>query len=803
MARANLRRQKEFNSIAVIGNSLPRLCGIATFTTDLVNALAKEAPHATCSTVAITDTPEGYRYPPHVRFEISQNQLVDYRQAAEFLNVNHVDVVYLQHEYGIFGGKSGSHIINLISELHMPVITTLHTVLKDPDPIQKDILIALGKLSDRLVCMSRRGMEFLTTIYGIPEEKLVFIHHGIPDVPFVDPNYYKDLFGVEGKKVLLTFGLLSPHKGIELAIEALPKIVERHPDVAYIILGATHPHVKEHSGESYRLGLKQRAKQLGVDGHVIFQNRFVELDELCEFLGCADLYITPYPNEAQIVSGTLVYAMGAGKPIVSTPYWYAQEMLDEGRGRLVPFNDSEALADQVIELLDNDVERHAIRKRAYTFTREAVWSDVARQHIQLFDVVREERMHEPMHVYHARTVEMDAVALADLPELKLDHLFRMSDCTGMFQHAKYTIPDLDHGYCADDNARALIVAVLAAQLTPANKRLGDLSARYIAFLHHAFNREKGRFRNFMAYDRRWLEEVGSEDSHGRAIWGLGMAVGHLESLSQVALASNLVHAALPAAEKFSSPRAWAFTLVGIHAYLRRYSGDRDARRTRELLANRLFNLFKDNAEEEWPWPEDILAYANGRLPHALLLSGQWMQNGEMIEMGLRSLEWLVDLDFTDGHFAPVGNRGWHVRGEERARFDQQPIEALSMLEACLEAYNITNDEKWIDTALGCFNWFLGQNDFQISIYDDRNGGCRDGLQPDGVNQNQGAESTLAWLLSLTVLRMFQAERVLPSRKPMPVISTGKGIPGPESKEWAAKVAESETESENAETLQPK
>ncbi len=794
-----MRRRKAFDAMAVIGNSLPRQCGIATFTTDMANALSENAPHATCSTIAMTDVAEGYDYPPQVRFEIAQNQLLDYRQAAEFLNVNHYDVVFLQHEYGIFGGQSGSHIIRLIDELHMPVITVLHTILKDPTPVQKDVLREVCRLSDKVVSMSRKGIEFLKQIYNVPEEKVAFVHHGIPDMPFVDPNFYKDLFGVEGKKVMLTFGLLSPGKGVENVIQALPKIVEKHPDVAYIILGATHPHVKKKFGESYRLELQQMAKKLGVDEHVIFQNRFVDIDELCEFLGCADAYVTPYKDEAQIVSGTLAYAMGAGKAIVSTPYWYAKEMLDEERGRLVPFDDPDAIAEQVNDLLDNDVERHAIRKRAYSFTREAVWSEVGRQYLEIFEDVHEARMHAPRPVYFARTAKMDAVDLADLPDLKLDHLMRMTDDTGIFQHAKYTVPDREHGYCTDDNARALIVSVLANQFSPGDRKIEDLNALYLAFLRHAFNRDKGCFRNFMAFDRTWLEEEGSTDSHARALWSLGVAVGYLQDLGLVALASNLFHRALPATLKFQSVHSLAFSLVGIHAYLRRYSGDRDARKARETLAMRLFEKWKANATKEWPWPVDSLTWGNAKLPHALVLSGQWMQHPEMIEMGLESLKWLIDQDMRDGHFSQVGNRGWHPRDGERARFDQQPIEAHATIEACLEAYNVTSDEVWLQRAMVAFNWFLGQNDFQVAIYDDRTGGCCDGLEPDGVNLNQGAESTLAWLLSLAMLRHFQSEHVLVSRNL--TTETKTLAPGLDSREWGARVEKDDRKDDAAEVAE--
>jgi hypothetical protein len=641
----------------------------------------------------------------------------------------------------------------------MPVVTTLHTILKDPAPDYREVMNKLAALSDKLIVMSKKGMEFLMDIYSVPEEKIAFIHHGIPDTPFIDPNFYKDQFGVEGKKVLLTFGLLSPSKGIEYVIKALPAVIKRHPDIAYIILGATHPHVLKVDGEEYRISLQQLAQNLKVSEHVIFQNRFVELKELCEFLGTADLYITPYTEEAQITSGTLAYAMGTGKATISTPYWYASEMLSDGRGRIVPFNNSEAFAEQIIDLFDHDVERHNIRKKAYTFCREAIWKEVARKYLQVFTEVRQERAQYSQPRYYLKSIK--SVSTLELPELKLDHLKTLSDDTGILQHANFTIPDRTHGYCTDDNARALLVSITAKQfLFPDDELLNTLSNRYLSFLQYAFNDVNGRFRNFMSYDRRWSEEQGSEDSHGRAIWGIGMAVANVEDPGQHAMITTLFDKAIKHVDKINDPRALAFALVGIHAYLRKFSGDSGVRRVREVMANKLFEKFKKNATKTWPWFEDILTYVNGRPPHALLLAGQWLQRGDMVGMGLRALEWLAEIQIENGYFVPVGNNGWYVKNGNKARFDQQPVEAYSMIEASIEAFNVTRDKKWIETAITCFNWFLGQNDLEMSLYDPRTGGCRDGLMADGVNHNEGAESTLAWLLSLIAMQKLSAEEIL-------------------------------------------
>lgn len=751
----------EISTVAVIGNYSPRQCGIATFTTDLVQALSEGLVDRACWAVAMNDRPEGYTYPDKVRFEINQKQLSEYRLAAEFININQADVVCLQHEYGIFGGPAGGHILKLLAELRMPVVATLHTVLTEPGNDCLTVMKRLAELSDRLVVMSHKAVDILKTVYKIDPGKISFIPHGIPDMPFVDPNYYKDQFGVMGKKVLLTFGLLSKNKGIEYALQALPKVVKRYPDIAYIVLGATHPHVLNAEGESYRLSLQQLVRKLKLEKHVIFRNRFVTLEELCEYLAAADVYITPYIGEAQITSGTLAYAMGTGKPVISTPYWYAEEMLAEGRGRLVPFKDSEVMGDALIDILGNDTKRHTMRSRAYDFCRQSTWKEVARSYLRVFDEVKSERSHQP-RPYHASLRALEHTAFnQELPELKLDHLLAMTDDTGLLQHAKYTIPERDHGYCTDDNARALIVAAeanaLLSEPSQKHERLCDL---YLSFLLHAYDEESGRFRNFMGFDRRWLESVGSEDAHGRALWGLGIAVALLNHTRQLPLSSTLFKQALPAAEGITSPRAIAFSLIGIHAYLVTFSGDSEVRRMRTILAERLIDRFTLHASDDWPWLEDILSYDNARLPHALILSGQWMQREDMINMGLRALAWLIEIQSDNGHFVPIGNHGWFRRGGDKARFDQQPLEAHAAIDACVAAFQLTGKREWLSHAMNAFNWFLGHNDLNLPLYDASSGGCCDGLQSDCVNQNQGAESTLAWLLSLAALHRVSADEVL-------------------------------------------
>ncbi|MFC2076782.1 glycosyltransferase family 4 protein [candidate division KSB1 bacterium] len=773
MTKSDVSFRKHLHTIVLLGNHLPRQCGIATFTTDLLNALVAESPLSSISVLAMNDIPEGYSYPDEVHFEINQNNITEYKLAADFLNIKQVDVVCVQHEYGIFGGRDGIFLLELLRNLRMPIVTTLHTVLQEPSPSEKKVLCELGQISDRLVVMNRMACDMLQDIYNIDKEKIEFIHHGIPDIPFIDPSYYKDELGMEGKKVILTFGLLSPGKGIRYMIEALPKIVEKYPETLYVVLGATHPSVKKHQGDNYRLTLQQLAREQGIYDHIMFHNRFVEMDELCKFLGATDIYVTPYLNENQIVSGTLAYALGTGKATISTPYWYAKEMLKEGRGRLVPFRDSDTLASETIRLFDNDTERHAMRKRAYIYCREMIWKEVARRYLDVFKSVKMERTKKPKTNFKIKARQE---AQFTLPEINLNHLQLLTDDTGMFQHCRFTVPDRTHGYCTDDNARALVVVMLSQKLVLNNAPLHSLACKYLSFLDYAFNESTGHFRNFMSYDRKWIDSQVFADSHGRALWALGETIAFSDSDNLVGMALKLFEYSMTGMETITSPRALAIGLLGINAYLRMFSGDSTAQRLRKLLSERLYNQYEANSTDDWPWLEDTLSYANGQISHALLLSGRQMQNKNMVKAGFKSLEWLVEIQKDPaGHFIPIGSNGWYSKGGQRARFDQQPIEAQAMIDACVEAHNMTGDEKWAIETQRYFDWFLGKNDLHIRLYDDISGGCLDGLHPDRANQNQGAESTLSWLLSLLRIYEHKAERSL--------ATPGKPTPG-----WIAKKA---------------
>ena len=741
--------------IAVVGNYFPRRCGIATFTTDLCDAIHAEYTTTELLALPVNDTEDGYNYSNRVRFELSEGNLTSYRHAADFLNFSNVDLVCLQHEYGIFGGRAGGHIFELLRRLKMPFVTTLHTVLSEPNLDEHAVMDEIATLSDRLIVMSQHSAEILQEVFHVPATKIDLIPHGIPDLPFTDPNFYKDGFGTEGKDVLLTFGLLSPNKGIENVIQALPKILSHHSNLVYMVSGATHPQILRREGDKYRHSLQKLARDLGVEANVIFRNRFVSPRELVELICAADIYITPYKHKGQVVSGTLAYALSAGKAIISTPYLHAIELLDEDRGVLVPFDDPEAIAERTIELLENSTARHAMRKRAYLYTRDMVWDRVAKQYMGSFGRVYNERLRNPRATFSAQSTEK---ALDRLPIVNLNHLHRLTDHTGIVEHAVFVVANYPEGYSTDDNAQALIVAILLEEfMNNAPKVPLDLASRYLAFLWLAFDSATKRFHNCLSYQRQWQELEGSEDSHGRALWGLGTVLGRTQSAGLRGAAGRLFELALPAVVEFRSPKACAFALLGLLEYLESFSGDRAALNAADALANRLMDCYQAHRSADWKWFEDGLSYSNARLPQALIRAGTRSSNAAVVSAGLEALGWLASLQHCEikGHFVPIGTHGFHSKNTEKARFDQQPIEACAAVSAFLQAYRAVGKDCWRKEAWIAFNWFLGDNDLQIALYDASTGGCRDGLHPDRANENQGAESTLSFLMALLEMRRME------------------------------------------------
>lgn len=741
----NRRKNRHIEKIAVIGNYLPRQCGIATFTTDLSQSLAQELPQEeNLINVAMDDIPEGYNYPHQVKFRVRQNVQSDYFWAADYLNANRYDVAIVQHEYGIYGGEDGSYILQMIQALKMPVITNLHTVLENPTSGQKKIMKGLAKYSDKLLVMSKKAIDILARVYGIDKNMIAFVPHGIPEADFKDPGVYNNILGLENKDLILTFGLLGPDKGIENMIKAMPLIVKENPNAMYLILGQTHPHILERTGDTYRLSLQRLISKLKMDNHIIFHNKFVKLETLIQYLQTAKIYAIPYLKKEQITSGTLSYALGAGTPVVSTPFWHAEELLADGRGELVPFNSPETMAKKINYLLSNDNEREMMRFRAYQYSRSMTWREVCKKHIKIISEIKERKPIENMQTVSNKYHKI----FNELPEINLTHLKTMTDDTGLLQHAKYMTPNFNHGYCVDDNARGLIALTKYYSLRK-DKGILPFIQKYLAFLYYAYNEENGRFRNFMSYDRRWMELAGSEDSHARALWGLGITVKDAPDGSTRNMAMRLFLEALPIVEHFTSPRAWGFTVLGLQAYLTIYGGDISARKIRDNLATKIFDLFKNNAKEDWPWCENTATYANAILPNALIVAGKWIPNQEMFETGLNSLRWLLNVQTAhDGHLSVIGNSGWFKKNETRSTFDQQPIEVKSLIDACLDAYFETGDKKWFKESERCLSWFLGYNDLQTPVCDYKTGGCCDALERQGVNGNQGAESTLAWIISL-------------------------------------------------------
>jgi glycosyltransferase involved in cell wall biosynthesis len=743
----------KIGKIAFIGSYQPRKCGIATFTYDLSHAISDRYRDTECIVVPVTDPEQQYNYPPEVRFEMHEQDLDSYRRAADFLNLSNADIVSVQHEFGIYGGAAGSHVVALVRDLDIPVVTTLHTVLDTPHPDERRALRELAALSARLVVMSQRGKQLLTSVCGVPEDKIDVIAHGVPDMPFVDPNFYKDQYGVEGKLVLLTFGLLSPNKGIEVVLQALPDLVREFPELVYVVLGATHPNVVRDQGEAYRLSLIRLTQDLGVQKHVVFYDRFVELDELLRFIGAADIYITPYLNPKQVTSGTLAYAFGCGKPVISTPYWHAEELLADDHGVLVPFGDPSAIVRETRALLNDSARRHRMRKRGYLLGREMVWSNVAHRYTESFIAARRGRSALPRGQPSIKTLEQRR---QPLPRIRLDHLVRMTDATGLLQHATFVVPKLAEGYCTDDNARALLLTVLLEESGQDSPEVLRLATTYASFVDYAFDPEQRRFRNFMGFNRCWLETSGADDAHGRALWALGACVGRSRRRGLQRWAVRLFGDSVASVLAVTHPRGWAFALVGIHEYFRRLHGDSAVERLRSELTGRLLESYDRNASSDWPWFGDRLTYDNAKLAHALILSGRFGEQPRALQVGLEALAWLVKVQKSEsGHFRPVGSNGFFVRGHTRANFDQQPLEAHSTVSACVEAYAATHDDFWLDAARRAFDWFLGRNDLRLPVHDPTTGGCRDGLTIDRVNENQGAESTLAYLLSLAELTLLE------------------------------------------------
>jgi len=729
-------------NIAFVGNYSPRICGIATFNTDLCEAVTKLLSlRSNVFALAINDNDKEYPYSKRVEFTLKQTQQKDYFEAANFINASNADVVCVQHEFGIYGGWDGIYILSLISSLSVPVVVVLHTVLKNPTPNQKKIIQEMAQRASFLIVMSNLAVELLQEVYAVPAEKIKVLYHGTPDFTSLDNNHYKKRFQVEGKQTLLTFGLLSPNKGIETVIKALPKIVQEFPKMIYVVLGKTHPNVLKEYGEKYRASLIALVDELGLQEHVIFDNRFVNLEELYAWLMAADIYITPYLNEAQIVSGTLSYAIGAGNAILSTPYWYAKEILAEGRGRLFNFGDSEALSVSLRDLLSDKAKLKSLREKTYKFGREMRWEKVSEKYLEIF------RKTAASATKRSLTLKTPALLLRE-PPFDLSHLKRLTDDTGLIQHAKYIVPDRHTGYCLDDNSRALMLCAWAYSLLKEDDSK-ELVSTYFSFTHF-MQTPDGRFRNFMDYQRHFLDETGSDDACGRALWALGYIIWRPPRNAYRSLAYECFQKALPHVHGLNL-RGKALAMLGLVSYLRCYQGDESVTAKLRECADFLLSLYQDVSDENWQWFEDIICYDNGIMPMALFQTYSILREEKYLTVAKKTLEFLEKTITQNGRLSIVGSRGWYKRGGAKAKYDQQPIDASAMVLAYQSAYRVTNDKEYLKKMRKAFGWFLGENDMGMSLYDHETKGCADGLMPEGVSLNQGGESTVSFLMALLAM----------------------------------------------------
>ena len=737
------QRTTRITHLALIGNFLPRQCGIATYTTDTYAALRSRFPDLAVDVYAMDDHPGRYTYPPAVTGSIPQNDRSAYLATARAIEASGAQAVWLQHEYGIFGGSAGDYILALLDRISLPVIVTLHTVLEKPSADERRVMEALLRRSARVIVMAERGRDILQRVYGASGKSIVMIPHGVPDRVFADPALFKPRFGWQGRKIVLTFGLLAPNKGIETMIDAMPAVAAAQPDALYVVLGATHPNLVAHEGEAYRDRLLALVAERGVADHVRFIGSFVDHEELIDFLQAADIYATPYSNPAQITSGTLSYAVGVGKAVVSTPYVHATEILADGHGALVDFGDSAGFAREIIALLGNDGNRQRLSARAYARGRTMIWPRLAEA--ALAEI-------EEMVAAQPRRLVGTSPAPAPLsPEFSA--IERMSDSTGMLQHSIYSVPDRRHGYCIDDNARALMLVARMPGLDTATR--DKWMTVYASFLQYAWNPEARRFRNFMNFDRTWCEDFGSEDSNGRTLWALGTLVRQGALRKHIDWAMSMYDETASLALELGSPRAQAFAMLGAAEMLDAHPGHGLSAQILDRFSANHLALLAAARRPGWEWFEIVLAYDNARLPEALIRAGQRLGRPSLVEAGVRTLAWIVDQQTSpDGRFRAVGTESFGRAYEPPLPFDQQPLEAQATVEACAAAFEATGDRRWVDEAYRAYRWFLGANDLDAALASAQDGGCFDGLTPTGLNRNQGAESILALQLASCTISML-------------------------------------------------
>ncbi len=751
-ADAQPKVARKIERIALIGNFLPRRCGIATFTTDIHRAFASRYPDIELDVWAMSDREEGYDYPAEVTGSIDATDPQSYREAAREITACDPDLLWIQHEFGIFGGNAGDYLLPMLDRITCPIAITFHTILSEPDPDQRRVMDTLIARANQLIVMAEEGKRILIETYGTDAARIAVIPHGIPDRPFALTAPMKARLGLETHDVILTFGLLSPGKGIETMIAAMPAIVEHLPMALYVILGATHPHLIAHEGEAYRNRLYAQASELGVAEHVRFIDAFVDTDALLDYIEAADIYVTPYLNPAQITSGTLSYAVGLGKAIVSTPYVHARELLKDGHGVLVDFGDSAGFAKAIVNVLNRPDALVAQRERTYALGRTMIWPRFADASLARFMAIS------------AKKAAPQPIRKAPVPAtLPLAAVERLSDSSGMAQHSVFSVVDRAHGYCVDDNARALILMCRKTD-RPVSERAA-WARIFAGFVQHAWNPDIRSFRNFMSFDRRWLEDEGSCDSNARTLWSLGIAAGEAPDPALRKWACSLFDRANEAVAERASLRTRAFTMLAFAAILE-VRNDSVFRDRLAMIGESLIDDLNGARRADWCWFESVLAYDNARLPEALIRAGIALDHNEFVVRGLETLTWLNDRQRAkDGHFRAIGSDSFGRAYADPLPFDQQPLEAWATTDACAAAWAATHDGHWLHQADAAYRWFLGDNDLGLPLADPATGECFDGLMPTGLNLNQGAESVIS----------FHMATIAISRLPIETMDAARGV----------------------------
>lgn len=739
--------------VAYISTYPPRECGLATFNENLVNALKLNASYNQEKSFVValneSEDPNEHDYPKEVKFTIAQQVQQDYIDAADFINNSDVDTCIIEHEFGIYGGNSGVFLLSLINRLKKPFLTILHTVLREPNFMQQTIIKEIALKSSKIVVMSKKAVLFLTSIYKIPATSIKLIEHGVPDLEPVLNNKLSQTELFKNKKVLFTFGLISRNKGLETVIKALPRIVTQHPDVLYVVLGNTHPGVVKHNGEEYRESLKELAEQLGVSKNIAFVNQFVSQEELHQYLTTCHLYITPYLNEAQITSGTLSYAIGAGAAVVSTPYWHAEELLADNRGKLFDFKNDFQLSDIVNDLLNEEAKRQELKKNAFQYGLNLRWPAIGNIYLKALEEAIEQG-EKPQRVIPP------IIDVENMPALNLSHISLLTDDTGIIQHARFGIPNFKEGYCIDDNSRALILMLMTYEQDKSQAAL-KLMPVYLSFIQYMQTND-GYFRNFLSFTRNYLDELGSEDSFGRTIWSLGYLVSSAPNNSYREFGKELLSHSIDHFKNLKHLRGIANSLIGVCYYLKVHPRDERFITEANHLSSSLIKAYKRCKDGEWHWFEDKLTYDNAILPLALLHYYQISENTEFYDVAMESITFLNGFSFENGYLNPVGNAGWMSKNGKNPIYDQQAIETMAMVLMYNKVYEITKDDTYLKYMHLSYEWFLGKNSLHVPLYDFETHGCADGLQFNSVNRNQGAESTIAYFVShLAVLKAAESE----------------------------------------------